>query len=131
MPYQYAAKIVCGLNKTTGMLAHGSYETVVNIHNPYVEQQTFKYKVALAGEGKDGKISAFTSDKIGVDGAQFFSCNDFHKITGMAATVVIDGFFVIESPQPLDVIAVYTTNDANGAGVPAIEVERVFERTIK
>jgi hypothetical protein len=128
MPYEYAAKILCGLNKKDGMIAHGIYETVVNVHNPYVEGQQFKYKVALAGNPADGKISTFTTTKIGADGAQFYGCNEFHKITATAPTAVIDGFFVIQSPQPLDVIAVYTTNDVNGAGVPAIAVERVFER---
>src|SRR5260221_169985 len=31
MPFQYAAKVICGLNKKDGMIAHGIYETVVNI----------------------------------------------------------------------------------------------------
>jgi hypothetical protein len=130
MAFQYAAKIICGLNKSEGVIAHGVYETVVNIHNPYKETLTIKYKAAVAGDGGDGSISAFTSVKIKSDAAQFYGCKAFHKMSGVPAATMIDGFFVIESPQPLDVIAVYTTNDTAGNGVPAIAVERVFERTV-
>jgi hypothetical protein len=130
MAFQYAAKIVCGLNKDEGMIAQGVYETVVNIHNPYKEASTIKYKVAVAGNGKDGVISGFTSVQIKPDAAQFYGCKAFHKISGVPAATMIDGFFVIESPHSLDVIAVYSTNDFAGKGVPAIAVERVFERIV-
>jgi hypothetical protein len=133
MPYEYAAKILCGVNKSSsGMIAHGTYETVVNIHNPYVEAQTIKFKVAVAGEAKDGTISSFGTTTIKSDAAQFYGCTEFHKISGVPSGTIIDGFFVVQSPQPLDVVAVYTTNDpAAGTGVPAIAVERVFERVTK
>jgi hypothetical protein len=131
MPFQYAAKVICGLNKKEGMIAHGVYETVVNIHNPDREVQKIKFKVAVAGEAKDGTISGFTTDvPIKGDAAQFYGCTEFHKFSGVPAATLIDGFFVIESPKSLDVVAVYTTNDVDGKGVPAIAVERVFERTI-
>ena len=130
MPFQYAAKIICGANKTDGMIAHGIYETLVNVHNPNKEGQAFQHKVALADAATDGKIFTFIPVKIKADGAQFYGCKEFHKFTGTPPNQFIDGFFVIESPQPLDVIAVYTTNDLNGAVVPAIDVERVFERKL-
>ncbi|MEA2942123.1 MAG: hypothetical protein QOD09_2652 [Bradyrhizobium sp.] len=130
MPFQYATKVVCGLSKDSGRLAHGIYETLVNIHSPNKEAMPFRYKLALAAEMTDGTISPFRDGKIGPDGAQFFGCADLHKIFGVPATTFIDGFFVIESKQPLDVVAVYTTNDLDGKGVPAIEVERTFERVI-
>jgi hypothetical protein len=130
MAYQYAAKIVCGTSKGDRGIASGVYETVVNIHNPYKETLSIKFKVAVAGEGADGKISGFASVKIKPDAAQFYGCAAFHKISGVAAATMIDGFFVVESPYSLDVIAVYTTNEATGKGVPAIAVERVFERTL-
>lgn len=130
MAFQYATKVVCGLNKESGKFAHGIYETVVNIHSPNKEAMAYKYKLALAGEMKDGVISPFRDAKIGPDGAQFFGCADLHKIFEIPAATVIDGFFVIECKGPLDVVAVYTTNDLDGKGVPAIEVERTFERVI-
>jgi hypothetical protein len=130
MAFQYAAKVVCGVNKDSGRIAHGIYETVVNVHSPNNEVMPLRYKLAQAGEMNDGKISQFKDGKIGPDGAQFFGCADLHKLFDIPTATFIDGFFVIECKLPLDVIAVYTTNDLNGAGVPAIEVERVFERTI-
>jgi hypothetical protein len=130
MAFQYAAKFVCGINKDSGKLAHGIYETVVNIHSPNKEVMPFRYKFAVAGEMKDGTIRPFRDGKIGPDGAQFFSCADLHKIFDFPTSDVIDGFFVIECKVSLDVIAVYTTNDLDGKGVPTIEVERVFERPI-
>jgi hypothetical protein len=131
MAFQYASKVVCGINKEPGIIARGMYMTVINIHSPNDKDTIpFRYKLALAGEMSDGKISPFHDGKIGPDGAQFFSCADMRKLLDISTSTVIDGFFVIESKGPLDVIAVYTTNDINGAGVPVIEVERVFERTI-
>jgi hypothetical protein len=130
MAFQYAAKVICGINKDSGRIAHGIYETIINIHSPNKDGIAFRYKLALAGEMTDGTISPFRDGKIGPDGAQFFGCADLHKFFGVPTATFIDGFFVIECKLPLDVIAVYTTNDLNGAGAPAIEVERVFERTI-
>jgi len=103
---------------------------MVNIHNPGKEGQEFQFKLAVAGETKDGKIFPFKPGQIEPDGAQFFACRTVRKIYNLVGTAVIDGFFVIQSRQPLDVIAAYTTNDLDGKGVPAIEVKRVFERAI-
>jgi hypothetical protein len=130
MTYQYAAKVVCGLNREAGRIAHGIYETVVNIHSPNKDVTGFRFKLAIAGEMRDGPILPFHDARIGPDGAQFFGCADLHRIFNIPPATVIDGFFVIESKEPLDVIAVYTTNDIGGNGVPAIEVERVFERSL-
>jgi hypothetical protein len=130
MAFQYAAKVICGINRESGKLAHGVYETVVNIHSPNRDVTGFRFKLALAGEMRDGVISPFRDARILPDAAQFFSCNDLHRLFNIPAATVIDGFFVIESKEPLDVIAVYTTNDIAGNGVPAIEVERVFERVL-
>ena len=130
MAFQYAAKFICGLHKGTPGLAHGTYQTDVNIHNPGKDVLPFKFKLAIAGEASDGTITPLKDGKIAPDGAQFFACETVHKIFGISATTLIDGFFVIQSEKPLDVIAVYTTNDLSGAGVPAIAVERAFERVI-
>jgi hypothetical protein len=128
MSFQYAAKVICGLNRSSGTIAHGTYETVINIHSPNKDVTSFRYKLAQASKAEDGTISPFRDGRIKPDGAQFFGCAQFHDIFGIPAGTIIDGFFVIESKLPLDVIAVYTTSDLAGNGVPCIEVERVFER---
>jgi hypothetical protein len=130
MAFQYAAKFICGLHKSTPGLAHGTYQTDINVHNPGKDVDSFQFKLAVAGEAADGTITPFKDARIKADGAQFFACETVHKIFGLPPTQLIDGFFVIQSKLPLDVIAVYTTNDLAGNGVPAIAVERVFERVI-
>jgi hypothetical protein len=127
---QYAAKFICGTSEKFTPVANGQYTTVVNIHNPGRAKQNFKYKFAEARPGKDGKIFDFADDTIGPDGAQYFDCQLIRKKYGIPGPAILDGFFVIESGEPLDVIAVYTTNDFDGKNVPAIDVERVFERKI-
>ena len=130
MAFQYAAKFICGVYKGAPGFAHGIYQTAINIHNPGKDVDSFQYKLAIAGEAADGTITPFKDGRIKGDGAQFFACETVHKIFGIPASTAIDGFFVIQSKLPLDVIAAYTTNDLDGKGVPAIEVERVYERTI-
>jgi hypothetical protein len=130
MAFQYAAKFICGVSKKSTPVANGQYVTVINIHSPNKEAK-YRYKLALAGPGKDGKILDFNDARIEADGAHYFDCALVRKIYGMAAGVFIDGFFVVESDdESLDVIAVFTTNNAAGTGVPAIDVENVAERKI-
>jgi hypothetical protein len=128
MPFQYAAKVICGVNRGRGHLAQGTYETLINIHSPNRDVIPFRYKLAQASKAEDGPISPFRDGRIRGDGAQFFGCAEMHNLFDIPAATLIDGFFVIECRLPLDVVAVYTTNDINGAGVPCIEIERVFER---
>jgi hypothetical protein len=129
MPFQYAAKLVCGVSKEFVPVANGHYATTINIHNPGKEAK-FRYKLAVADPAKDGKIHPFRDGQIGPDGAQYFDCRVIRGIFNVGGSALLDGFFVIESEAPLDVVAVYTTNDFDGKGVPAIDVERVFERKI-
>ena len=132
MPFQYAAKFICGVAKEeTSPVATGRYSTVVNVHNPGQDEEKFAYKLAIAGPGEQGKIHDFRETSIGPDGAIYFDCNVVRKNFDVS-NELIDGFFVIETKRlPRDVIAVYTTNDLDGSGVPAIDVERVFERAIR
>ena len=132
MAFQYAAKFICGLSKDEGLpVARGRYSTVVNVHNPHKKDDvSFDYKLAVAGQGDNGNISDFKDVSIKPDGAIYFDCKVVRS-TFDVGDPLLDGFFVIESKRSsLDVVAVYTTNDFDGNGVPAIDVERVFEREI-
>ncbi len=131
MPFQYAAKFICGVSEKFTPVANGQYATVVNIHNPGRRKVAFKYKFASADPGKDGKVYEFKEGVIGPDGAQYFDCALVRKIYDLFGPGILDGFFVIESASSFDVIAAYTTNDFDGKNVPAIAVERVFERPIR
>ncbi len=131
MAYQYAAKFICGVSEKFTPVANGQYTTVINVHNPSRRKARFKYKLALANPAEDGKVYDFKDSGIGPDGAQYFDCMLIRKIYDLFGPGILDGFFVIESSTSLDVIAVYTTNDFDGKNVPAIDVERVFERAIR
>jgi len=122
--YQYASKVVCG--KLDYILHSGLYKTVINIHNPSYDNVDFRYKFAMADNGKDGKISKFYYTSIGADGAQYFNCRNFSKILGSNGN--LDGFFVIESDKPLDVISYYTGGDKI---LKTLDVEKTYERTVK
>lgn len=129
-PFQYAAKFLCtanipGTSQTTTSLLPGSYQTVVNVHNPS-EEETARIRMKLALATFDGgPISNWIGSGLKPDQALKVDCADLqrfelHLIHGF------EGFLVIESTLPLDVIAVYTAG--NKEGVTSIDVERVFER---
>lgn len=110
------------------MLAVGSYDTSVSIHNPGYLPLEFRFKLAEAKGGGDGQVHLFRPGTLGPDGAQYIGCRLIHERYGALLAPPIDGFLVIECTRSLDVVAVYTTNTTDQKGVPAIAVERVFER---
>lgn len=125
--YQYAAKFLCtanipGTSQTTTSLLPGSYQTVVNIHNPNKETASLRMKIAVAG----GPISKFKNSKLGPDEAAKVDCSAIRNF-GIHAIHGVEGFLVIESNLSLDVIAVYT---AGKGDVQSIDVEQVRERQI-
>lgn len=125
--FQYAAKFLCtanipGTSQTTTSLLPGSYQTVVNIHNPNKETAKLRMKIAVAG----GPISGFKRSALDPDGAAKVDCSSIANF-GIHAIHGVEGFLVIESDLSLDVIAVYT---AGKSDVQSIDVETVREREI-
>ena len=127
--YQYAVKFLCtanipGTSQTTTSLLPGSYQTVVNVHNPNAAPVVFRMKLASAG----GEISAFIRGELKPDQATKTDCSqlgkfDLHLIHGF------EGFLVIESPLSLDVVAVYTAAGDTGK-VTSLDVEYIRERRL-
>jgi hypothetical protein len=129
--FQYAAKFICtsnipGTSQTTESLLPGSYQTVVNVHNPLYQSIRFRVKVALGGKPM---ISKFIDGRLGPDEVTRFVCRDIREKFGMKLIHGAEGFLVIESTHSLDVIAVYTAGPLGG-GVASIDVEAVRERII-
>ena len=125
--FQYAAKFLCtanipGTSQTTTSLLPGSYQTVVNIHNPNKDTASLRMKIAVAG----GPISGFKKSKLAPDEAAKVDCSAIRNF-GVQAIHGVEGFLVIESDLSLDVIAVYT---AGKSEVQSIDVEQVRERQI-
>jgi hypothetical protein len=124
--FQYAVKFVCGKSAGT-VVAPGTYFTAINVHNPGDKTVTFrkKFAVALPGE-KGGPISKFFDAKLRSDEAFEIDCPDISRLT-QARADFLKGFAVIETPQELDIVAVYTAAGSTGQ-VETMEIERVPPR---
>jgi hypothetical protein len=138
--YQYAAKVVCSLllPHQDGTLAKGVYRTIVNIHNPTKKRFTIAAKVALATEfgSEPGPFSVtpFKKAELQPDGATELSCFNiagyFCPINGVCVDFAfLEGFVVIKSPEPLDVVGVYTARHTDGE-VETMDVDTISPRQI-
>ncbi|MCZ6605416.1 MAG: S8 family serine peptidase [Alphaproteobacteria bacterium] len=135
--FEYAAKLVCGIQKDPErlMLVRGVYGTTINIHNPNNNSIVFTKKLALTvppGFQKPGKVIRISKDKLGPDEALAVDCDDLRKRLGGFPTPVIEGFIVLQSKSSLDVTAVYTTAALDRYGRigdhSGIHVEQIKER---
>lgn len=139
--YQYAAKVVCSLllPQQDATLARGTYRTIVNIHNPSNEPVTIAAKVALSSqfgqEPGEFSVTPFRKAVLQPDGATELSCFNiagfFCPINGVCIDFAfLEGFVVIKSPEPLDVVGVYTARPTDG-DVSTIDVETVEARLLE
>lgn len=137
--FEYAAKIVCGLQKDPRdmRLTRGFYATTINIHNPAALTTKFFKKLALTyppDEQRPGKIFPIGQDSLGPDEALKVDCNDIRKrlFPNGFPEPYIEGFVVIQSRESMDVTSVYTTAALDREGNPSeqrgIEVEQIRER---
>lgn len=120
--YVYSAKFLCvplvGPEGTA--LSPGRYQTSINVHNPSTKDVRFLKKAVIARNENDrdrGRITPLEEDMLADDEAISIDC------TSIAARFeqpqpVGDGFVVIKSNEPLDVVAVYTSRDS-------VDVERI------
>lgn len=137
--FEYAAKIVCGIQKDPKdmRLARGFYATTINIHNPNREPVRFFKKLALTfppKEQKPGKILPISTDTLRYDEALKVDCNEIESMffpNGFSNSY-IEGYVIIQSEKSLDVKAVYTTAILDKKGRvtehSSIDVEQIRER---
>jgi hypothetical protein len=141
--FVYAAKFVCGvmpeLPQPTeeGPVEPGSYATAINIHNPHAKPVVFLKKAVLLFDLDSKEVerlfeppkppSALHRAELLPDWGMEVDCRDIRQelLSGQAspAPVFIKGWVIIESPDPLDVVAVYTVR---GAGDVSIATDRVI-----
>lgn len=122
LPFQYAAKFVCG-KPDSRVVAPGMYFTVVNVHNPGREETVFLKKFAVAFPNqKPGPVTKLIEAKLGADEAFAIECKEIMSRTRTSGFA--EGFVVFESKVELDVVAVYTASGSGGA-VQTMELERV------
>ena len=136
LPYQYAAKLVCGLqrNPESTVVTGGLYGTTVNVRNPGDETVEFTKELALTippGGQEQGELLHLADDKLEAHHALETDCEDVRRRAGLPDPF-FEGFVVIRSAASLDVTAVYTTSALDREGRPAgqagIDVEPVAER---
>jgi hypothetical protein len=137
--YEYTPKLVCGIQKDPRNmgLAKGFYGTTINIHNPGLSKVGFAKKLALTfppGNQNSGQVLPIAADELESNHALAVDCNDLRTrlFNGTFPEPYIEGFVVIQSPQSLDVTAVYTNADLNWKGqakeASSIDVEQINER---
>ena len=140
--FEYAAKLVCGVQKDPKdmRLARGFYATTINVHNPAGGRVAFTKKLALTvppGKQQPGKVLPILKDKLGPDEALAVDCEDLAKryFDGQLPAPYIEGFVVIRSAESLDVTAVYSTAALSREGTAgdhsSIHVEPIRERVLE
>src|SRR3954447_23479006 len=135
---QYAAKFVCGSSPANAdvppLIARGRYYTQINVHNPSRYQTVAfrkKFAIALAFE-KAGPISPFFQAALKADEALQVDCGDIlDKLHIDPFTGYAEGYAVIETPLPLDVVSVYTAGSGVAHDVSSIHTERVEPRRLE
>ncbi len=146
-PFVYAAKFACGRflgerqPAVEGPVEPGSYATAINIHNPHSRAVTFVKKAVLLFVGTEEEKGfeiprpphrARTAE-LGPDWGMEIDCRDIRDVLlsdqpgvpGPQAPIFIKGWVVIESPEPLDVVAVYTVRALAEPGGVSIATDRV------
>jgi hypothetical protein len=148
--YVYAAKFLCGELRQTdreGPVQPGRYSTAINVHNPHHIPVVLRKKAILLYDGehpekaKERPLPPVKQEcpvvrELRPDYGLEIDCPDIRDVLlrdaagnpGPQAPVFIKGWVVIETMtiQPLDVVAVYTTESVTGEPTtPAIAIERV------
>ena len=121
-PLHYAAKFVCG--KPDESAAPGRYFTTVNVENPSSGGVSFRKRfTAGLAEQKPGPISKYFSAQL--DGGRAFrvECPEIFEALGVTDSFV-EGFLVFESPDPLNIVAVYSAAGQSGF-VETLDVQPV------
>ncbi len=133
--YSYAAKYVCGWNPSNiGFLSPtasprgeatvklGNYATEINIYNPQQRDQEIKKRVIVLYRsdaifppiGREPNVLTEIGGEVitlPVFHATLDDCNQLYQLAGIPVVnppILIIGYLVIQSPQELDVTAVYT-----------------------
>ena len=127
--YQYAVKVIQGgikLGDKTTPIGPGIYFTSVNVHNPWRHKVNYAVKLAVSGpHGKPGPISLFQCHQLGPDEATEYDYLDFGNPPSF-----LEGYFVIESEEELDVVGVYTGAAVQDGRLGAMHMERVPARVV-
>ena len=126
----YEIKFVCGKRPAQtsssdwDAVSPGSYYTAVNIYNASTDSIEIKTFIATTDARPiGGRRLVGPTLSLQPRQALEMDCNEI--VRAARSRGFLKGFVVIVSPQPLEIVAVYTA--ANSAGVSSIDVEKVSE----
>ena len=112
--FQYVAKIVCGTptsrDTSRFQIVVQPYATVINVYSPTDTAQIWK-KLALGypeGNERPGALIPFATDTLLPGRAFAIDCRDVARNARQRPSSFFDGFVIILSSGPLDVVGVYT-----------------------
>lgn len=137
--FEYSVKLVCGSQDDPKNMAlvEGFYGTTINVRNPGPEPVRFRKSLALTlppGRQEPGELHRIADEELPPELALAVDCNDLEERLGLGQPF-IEGFVVIRSTGPLDVVAVYTsatlTRDGTAGQHSSIHVERVPGRALE
>ena len=131
--HQYAVKVIQGeikIGHKTTPIGPGIYFTSVNVHNPWRHAVRYRFKLAASGSnGEPGKITEFKSAGLEPDAVTEYDYLGFTSLLG-SLPAFLEGYFVIESEEELDVVGVYTGATAKDNFLGAMHMERVPARDV-
>jgi hypothetical protein len=145
-PFIYAAKFVCGIFRGAqthdeGPVEPGSYTTTINVHNPnycpitIVKKAVLLFSTIEEQKGPETPTPPYKTETVKLDPGWGLKIDCFDIRTVLLrqpsgdypkAPIFIEGFVVIESPEPLDVVAVYTVRGLGNDSSISIETDRVI-----
>ncbi len=110
---RYAAKFVCG-KAPDDSAARGIYFTTINVQNPSDGAVSFRKQfTAGLAEQKPGPISKLISAHL--DGRRAFRVECPEIVRTLETTdSYVEGFLMFESPDPLNIVAVYSASGDSG-----------------
>jgi hypothetical protein len=133
--YEYVAELTCGINDDSGFdrVLPGEYTGVVNVHNPSMDETMARSLFSLSFPTSTNSSGIRAS--FGPRQSRQLNCGDvlggtFDFPDPIPPSDYIQGFLVIQSLAPLNVVVRYSVSDLGGGPV-STDVEPIPGRKVQ